>query len=281
MLRGQLHSWQRAPAKLRGAVQRRLQLHQHGGHRLPLGSSARSVFAWMHFSGTATRSTEFGYGNYFGGVGQGAALEILPAGNLYFESDVENAASALQVPANQWVFVGYTYSSGSSSIAFYLNGSSQAVAITGPLATTLPGSDPADVGKDSAGITYYFNGQLANVQVYNTALSANDIAYLYQQGIGGTPAPNDGLVGWWPLNGTANDYSGSGNNGVATSVTYNSSWHWRPARAAETKGELEGGSRLSVVMLQHPLFCPVEQVRGNVEAGLGSQKPQKLQSLFF
>jgi hypothetical protein len=32
------------------------------------------------------------------------------------------------------------------------------------------------------------------------------------------------LVAWWPLNGNANDYSGNGNNGQATNVTYTGSW---------------------------------------------------------
>jgi hypothetical protein len=31
--------------------------------------------------------------------------------------------------------------------------------------------------------------------------------------------PTDGLVGWWPFNGNANDESGNGNNGNAIGVT--------------------------------------------------------------
>ncbi len=32
--------------------------------------------------------------------------------------------------------------------------------------------------------------------------------------------PKDGLVGWWPFNGNANDESGNGNNGIQTNITY-------------------------------------------------------------
>ena len=32
------------------------------------------------------------------------------------------------------------------------------------------------------------------------------------------------LLGWWPLNGNANDYSGNGNNGAPANVVYTSSW---------------------------------------------------------
>lgn len=33
--------------------------------------------------------------------------------------------------------------------------------------------------------------------------------------------PSNGLVGWWPFNGNANDESGNGNNGTVNGLTYN------------------------------------------------------------
>ena len=71
----------------------------------------------------------------------------------------------------------------------------------------------------------YFPGQIANVQIYNTTLSSNDVQALYQEGIGGAPINIQNLVAWYPLNGNANDYSGNGNNGVASGVTYTSNWY--------------------------------------------------------
>ncbi len=57
------------------------------------------------------------------------------------------------------------------------------------------------------------NASMANVQLYNTALSENQIYTLYQDGISASPVSAN-AVGWWPLNGNSNDYSGNGNNGV-------------------------------------------------------------------
>ena len=34
--------------------------------------------------------------------------------------------------------------------------------------------------------------------------------------------PTDGLLGYWPFNGNANDESGNGNNGTVTGATLNS-----------------------------------------------------------
>jgi hypothetical protein len=69
-----------------------------------------------------------------------------------------------------------------------------------------------------------FNGLIANVQIYNTSLSPSEIQALYQEGIGGAPIRLQNLVGWWPLNGNANDYSGNGHNGVPNGVTFTSNW---------------------------------------------------------
>ncbi len=65
---------------------------------------------------------------------------------------------------------------------------------------------------------------IANVQMYNTSLQANDIKSQYMAGIGGAPISPLNVVGWWPLNGDANDYSGSGNNDKASGVPYTSAW---------------------------------------------------------
>jgi hypothetical protein len=73
----------------------------------------------------------------------------------------------------------------------------------------------------SCGGAQGFSGSIANFQIYNTALSSAQVQTLYQSGIKGSPISGAGLVGWWPLNGNANDYSGNGNNGAAQScVTY-------------------------------------------------------------
>jgi hypothetical protein len=80
----------------------------------------------------------------------------------------------------------------------------------------------------------YLNGctdtsvaSISNVQIYNTAMNSNEIAQLYYEGIGGAPlsgTPLFHLVGWWPLNGDTNDYSGNGNNGVPGNIIYINQW---------------------------------------------------------
>src|SRR5207249_3420823 len=66
-----------------------------------------------------------------------------------------------------------------------------------------------------------FTGQLDEIDVFNRALSPNEIAAIHQAGSAGKcpPAgcvtPPSGLISWWPAEGNANDVAG-GNSGTIT-----------------------------------------------------------------
>ena len=128
------------------------------------------------------------------------------------------------LPVGQWSFVAITW-----------NGITQDYYINGYLAYSISaGSGPitptnnclrigARGGCSSAGSL--FPGDIADVQLYNTTLSANQIYSIYVEGIGGIPISPAYIAGWWPLNGNANDYSGNENNGAASGgVSYSSAW---------------------------------------------------------
>ena len=95
----------------------------------------------------------------------------------------------------------------------YINGIPQALSQCAGPASSSVATNKWQISHTSP---YYFSGSIANVQIYNTSLSANEVQALYLEGIGGAPIDLQNLVGWWPLNGNANDYSGNGNNGVPT-----------------------------------------------------------------
>jgi len=131
----------------------------------------------------------------------------------------DNAFGPVQL--NRWSFLTATYNNG--VVNLYVNGVQ--VASYSESATLVQnkniyiGYTPGDAAP------LYFSGSIANVQIYNTSLSSNEIQALYQEGIGGAPIDLQNLVGWWPLNGNANDYSGNGNNGQASNVNFVSNWY--------------------------------------------------------
>ena len=127
---------------------------------------------------------------------------------------------------NTWYFVVGTYNQNSGAVSIYING----VQPTGGSGSDAPaGSLQTEYGGGFAFGSFpaqgtYTDMQEANIQIYNTSLSSSEIMTLYQEGIGGAPIRPQNLVGWWPLNGNANDYSGNGNNGQLNGVTFSSAW---------------------------------------------------------
>jgi len=128
---------------------------------------------------------------------------------------------AIQI--SKWAYVVASYDSSTGATKVYMNGvlSTGGVQLSGsPLSTC--SSAQTYIGERTDG--YYFNGSISNLQVYNVSLTANQIQALYLEGIGGAPIKLQNIMGWWPLNGNANDYSGNGNNGVPTAVTFTSQY---------------------------------------------------------
>ena len=160
-------------------------------------------------------NTGAGYGIYFGTGCAGGTLAIL-------ESSIRWICTGVTYTTNTWYNFALvsTPSSGNVVYNLYLNGN--AVYTSPSVSPSTTPVSPMLISLDGSG--RYFNGSISNVQIYNTSLSQPEITALYQKGIGGAPTNIQNLVGWWPLNGNSNDYSGNGNNGVPTNVIFTSSW---------------------------------------------------------
>jgi hypothetical protein len=118
---------------------------------------------------------------------------------------------------NTWRHYVATYDSSSSFLKLYLNGVyQQSCGLSG---TLLAGSGPVSIGGGASNLY-----SMANVQIYNASLDSDQIQALYSEGIGGAPVKIQSIMGWWPLNGDAKDYSGNGNNGALTSVSFKNQW---------------------------------------------------------
>ncbi|MCL5099782.1 MAG: LamG domain-containing protein [Candidatus Marsarchaeota archaeon] len=125
---------------------------------------------------------------------------------------------SLYVPADKWSQVALTYN-GSAVIAYLNTAKATPYPATGGVGNT---GLALRIGARGAPGTAnsLFTGEIADVQIYNSSLSATQISQLYQQGIAAIPVSNAKLIGWWPLDGNANDYSGNGNEGTSISVQY-------------------------------------------------------------
>ena len=139
--------------------------------------------------------------------------------------------STQTVNDGSWHFVACVFTSvpgnaiGPSDIAVYVDGKPAGLleADIGSSTSPIDGLGGMVIGYHQAWGQYAI-GDMADIQIYNTSLDQNSITTLYNEGIGGAPVNLQNLVGWWPLNGNANDYSGSNNDGTAANVVYTTNW---------------------------------------------------------
>ncbi len=193
------------------------------------------ITAWIYSSGNnqcncgqtiallGSSGASNGYGEYVG-AGYISAGGCTTTQNLTaLESIVRWVpCSKTIIQRNKWYNVALVSVPNDGNVIYEMYVDGVDVWVTGSLSLPIPPQQYMLIGNDNSGRV--FDGQIANVQLYNTSLDANSIMALYQEGIGGAPIDLQNLVGWWPLNGNANDYSGNGNNGVPTNVVYTSSW---------------------------------------------------------
>ena len=196
---------------------------------LPVGGSSRTVSGWVTFSSIPNPIEAVFYGTT--SAYEAFGIFVDPSGNCGNPSysvtldnwNCQGVASTNQASANQWVFFAATYNGTTMTMYQGINGKLSSNNLPAQMDTV---SSIFTIGESAPGWSTDWLGYQSNIQVYNTALSANDIKALYQEGIGGAPIKIQSLVAWYPLNGNANDYSGNGNNGVPTGdVTYTSNWY--------------------------------------------------------
>ncbi len=119
---------------------------------------------------------------------------------------LKNFTSNMIIPLNKWSFVAVTFNN--SKFVLYVN-NKQASA---------PGQ--VETGNHESYIGLYYRGYIANMQIYNTSLGPAQMQDAYLSGMAGLPVSYAHLIGWYPLMGDANDYSGSHNTGYP----YHASW---------------------------------------------------------
>ncbi len=179
-----------------------------GYNALPTGSSARSVFAWVYFTGGISNYTVFSYGT----AATGEMLDLrIHHRTLQVGTGASYYSSPLNISNNTWTFVGLAYAAGSSNVIVYANSSSSQFSVSGPLNTF---GTTADIGAQAGCKCQNMKGYITNLQVYAYNLSKSQVQNQYSEGIGASPLTGN-LVAWYPLQGNANDYSGYGNNGTA------------------------------------------------------------------
>jgi hypothetical protein len=197
--------------------------HMNVANTPALNPTAVTEIAWIRpktqacctrvVSKASTGGTGNDYDIYVNGGSLGTRLK-----NATISEPIQTTSQV--VAYNTWNMVAVTYN-GNGTIKLYVNGTnvlSSTNLISGPLASS---TAPLQFGCClNGGSNDFFNGSVADVQIYNAALSQNQIQQVYSEGLGGAPISMNALIGWWPLAGNSNDASGNGNSGVENNVSF-------------------------------------------------------------
>ncbi|TSC89923.1 MAG: thrombospondin N-terminal-like domain-containing protein [Parcubacteria group bacterium Gr01-1014_3] len=131
----------------------------------------------------------------------------------------------------QWCHVVVTINRSTNQAIYYLNGALVATVDISATTGSLDSTGGFSIGRDDPDGAALYAGLLDEIRMYNRAISAAEVAYLYnknapekrtQQNVNKNNSFGDGLVGFWPFNGadvsgtTATDLGSGGNNGTLT-----------------------------------------------------------------
>jgi hypothetical protein len=169
-----------------------------------------TIAAWVYVTGGASQWDAV--------TNTGTTLFSANPSGIYFWPDTNNYGFSYSTSglANRWSFIAATWNYAAGSGALYING--QQVAAGSSSSPQRRAVTQMTIG--SYGGAYY-TGSIADVQMYNAQLSAAQINALYQEGVAGAPALAGNVVGWWPLDGNANDYGPNLDTGFPYNVNYN------------------------------------------------------------
>ena len=131
------------------------------------------------------------------------------------ELSITPVYSQSKVPLHEWThIVGELSDNGTATICINSSCTSATGAAESALYTS---SDPLQIGNGTIPSTAttgtHLDGMISNVQLYNTALSMNQILALTSEGMFGNPVNGSSLIGWFPLSGSPNPYNESGSSG--------------------------------------------------------------------
>lgn len=188
-----------------------------------VASNPLTIMAWFYLYSTSSNSVILTNSNS-GLTTNGMRLYYSGSANTVKFEDGDGAGgeaftSTTALKLNRWYQVAVVVN-GANSL-FYING---AAAGTFSATKNFNTNNKIYIGS-YADLNNYFNGYISNVQLYNSAISANDINYVYLEGVGGIPLNIVNLVGWWPLNGDVTDYSGNNYFGTSNNIISATDWY--------------------------------------------------------
>lgn len=141
-----------------------------------------SFFAWINPSSNYGMIINWGeYADTQNATGISISNGFLSWAQNGNATDAGNTISSFSIPLNKWSFVGFVRNS--SNVTMYYNDSSASYNPTyAPSGAGIaPSNNPITIGRGSTNgtATSFYNGIISTIQLYNRALTASEVAQLY------------------------------------------------------------------------------------------------------
>jgi hypothetical protein len=205
-----------------------------------LGNGSRTISAWVKVQSISSFSTIVGYGSNTSANGGTDSYTCMlrndGAGGIEgisLDIDGSRITKSSNVTSNTWHFYVWVFDNSISSsitdVKIYADGILQTnVAenyVPFPAAGIINTIQEENVHFGKTNSSYYLNGSLDDIAIYNRALTQQEITGLYQGANTTANCPTfpasltQGLVGYWPFCGNALDESGNNNHGTVNGAT--------------------------------------------------------------
>jgi large repetitive protein len=220
-------------------------------------SQSFTVSAWANLSSLAANSTLVSQN---GAVENGFELHYATTLGWSFsrmsaDSTSHTTANAttgtITAPTGVWTHVVGVFNAATGTVSVYVNGVNNP-ADNATMTTPWNATGPLQIGRRLNGGAYgeYLTGSVANVQVYNRALSGSEVAALYNAGQnGGTVASNQQLTTSWSLDQRGLPTAMTDPNGNVTNYSYDEAGKLAVSTEPAVNVETGGGTPT----LTHPV----------------------------
>lgn len=156
----------------------------------PFSNTQHTICAWVYSGDTSTLKTIFDNRDT---SNDGVILASFTDESLFYQVNGNNLFSSVFL--NTWVFVAATYDGTTQKL--YENGSQVG---TQSISTSVNVTTNAKIGREAAFASGYFKGNLANVAIWNRALTSDEINSVMWKGYDSlTASEQNGLQAWYAL----------------------------------------------------------------------------------
>ncbi|WP_214072825.1 LamG domain-containing protein [Mucilaginibacter sp. dw_454] len=146
---------------------------------LRLANSSFTLNAWINLHALSTSASIIMGKRNFGIGNSGWSWGITSTGLVNFSNGVANTSSSTAISTNAWHMVTITYDSAvSRRLSVYIDNvlSNSVINVAAPAALVFAS---LYIGQDNPAGTYFFNGAMSDLRIYNFAFQASDVSNLY------------------------------------------------------------------------------------------------------